>query len=129
MEFFRLRLNESAGYDYAMLTLTASILISLSALGLQVAIVVLLARKYLRTREVGFIWLGAAVVIWPLVSRLFDWGKRFVIEAHWLKQNIGNFMTLTNFIQQLIGTILLFMAVFYLSRMNSTGSQATQAQN
>ena len=110
-----------------MLTLTASILIGLSMMGLQVAIVILLARKYLRTREVGFIWLGAAVVIWPLMSRLLDSGKRFVIESHWLKGHIGNFMALTNFIQQFIGTILLFLAVLYLSRMNGAGSRSTQA--
>ena len=110
-----------------MLTLTASILIGLSMLGLQVAIVILLARKYLRTRDVGFIWLGAAVVVWPLLSRLLDLGKQFVIESHWLKGYIGNFMTLTNFVQQFIGTVLLFFAVLSLSRMNGAGSRATQA--
>jgi hypothetical protein len=111
-----------------MLTLAASILIALSMMGLQVAIVILLARKYLQTREVGFIWLGAAVVIWPLASRVLDWGKRFAIESHWLKGHIiGNFMTLTNFTQQFIGTILVFLAVLYLSRMNGTGSRASQA--
>jgi hypothetical protein len=109
-----------------MPTLTASILIAFSMVGLQVAIVILLARKYLRTREVGFIWLGAAAVIWPLMSRLLDWEKQFVIESHWLKGYIGNFMTLTNFMQQFIGTILLFLAVLYLSRINGADSRATQ---
>ena len=69
----------------------------------------------------GFIWLGAAVVIWPVVTRLLDWGKQFVIKSHWLEAKYRcNFMTLTTFIQQLIGTILLFFAVLYLSRMNGT---------
>jgi hypothetical protein len=113
-----------------MLATTSIMLIALSMIAFQLAIVILLARKYLRTRDIGFIWLGLAAVIWPVMSRLLDWGKRFMIESHWLQLgHIGNFMSLTSFMQQLIGTILLFLAVFYLSRMNSGGSRATQVSN
>lgn len=45
------------------------------AIALQRAIVIALVRKYLRTRDAGFIWLGVAVVLWPRVSGLLDHGK------------------------------------------------------
>ena len=35
---------------------------------LYAAIVTVLVRKYLRTHDVGFVWLGVAVVVWPLLS-------------------------------------------------------------
>ena len=122
-----------------MLTLTASLLIGLAMIGLQVAIVILLARKYLRTREVGFIWLGAAVVVWPLVSRLLEAGERVSINRVAHRQAVifpftlvasgqitnGSLVTLFAFVQQLIGTMLVFLAVLYLSRMNGAGSRAT----
>ena len=38
---------------------------------LHLAIAVILVQKYRRTKDVGFIWLGLAVVIWPLVSGVF----------------------------------------------------------
>jgi hypothetical protein len=34
------------------------------------ALALVLVRKYIRTRDVGFVWLGLAGVIWPLVSGL-----------------------------------------------------------
>jgi hypothetical protein len=43
------------------------------ALGLNVAIGVVLVRKYLRTGKIGFIWLGVIVVFWPFVSSLLHW--------------------------------------------------------
>jgi hypothetical protein len=35
-----------------------------------VAVAAVLIRKYLQTRDIGFIWLGMAVVIWPFLSRI-----------------------------------------------------------
>jgi hypothetical protein len=124
-----------------MLTPTASLLIGLAMMGLQVAIVVLLARKYLRTREVGFIWLGVAVVVWPLMSRLLEAGERVSINRVAHKQAVifpftlvasgqitnGSLVTLFAVVQQLIGVCLLLVAVLYLSRMNGAGSRVTQA--
>ena len=34
----------------------------------QLALAIALTRKYIRTRDAGFIWLGAAILLWPLVS-------------------------------------------------------------
>ncbi len=96
---------------------TSIIFIALSMIALQIAIVVLLARKYIRTRDAGFLWLGAAVVIWPVVSRLLDWSKHFVVESGWLKLgHIGSFVAFTSMMQQLMGTVLLFLAVLFLTR-------------
>jgi hypothetical protein len=49
------------------------------------AIVILLVRTYWRTREVGFIWLGAAALAWPLLARLLESGLRF--ERHKLRRS------------------------------------------
>jgi hypothetical protein len=43
--------------------------LAISALVLYLAIAVILVRRYLRTRDIGFIWLGAAVLVWPIISR------------------------------------------------------------
>ena len=37
------------------------------ALALHLVLAVVLVRKYLQTRDVGFVWLGMAVVIWPVI--------------------------------------------------------------
>ena len=96
---------------------TSVIFIDLSMIALQLGIVILLARKYLRTRDAGFLWLGTAVVIWPVVSRLLDWSKHFVVESGWLKLgHIGSFVSFTSMVQQLTGTVLLFLAVLFLTR-------------
>ena len=49
-----------------------NIILPALALILHIAIAIILFRKFLKTRDAGFIWLGVAVVIWPLVSRLFE---------------------------------------------------------
>ena len=47
---------------------------------LHLALAVVLVRKYLRFREVGFIWLGVAVGVWPLASRLLEQGEKVLID-------------------------------------------------
>ena len=50
-------------------SITAMITIALASIcvSLILAIIVVLTRKYLTTRDVGFIWLGIAVLAWPRV--------------------------------------------------------------
>jgi hypothetical protein len=112
-----------------------------SALLLHLAIAVVLLRKYLRTRDAGFIWLGVAVVIWPLASPLLQLGERSLIDRVVHHQSVGVYpfslvehgqMTIGSLIfdlgvvQQLIGVGLLLVAVLYLSKTNShTTVQAT----
>jgi hypothetical protein len=101
-----------------------------SALALHIAIAAILVRQYLRTRDVGLVWLGAAVVVWPLVSRLLETGERVSIDRAIHKQAViypftlivsgqmttGSLVLSFAVFQQLIGICLLLVAVLYLCR-------------
>lgn len=101
------------------------------ALLLHVAIAVVLIRKYLRTHDVGLIWLGIAVVVWPLVSRMLDLGSRRLIDRivhhEWVgfypfslvasgQMTLGQLVLDLGLFGQLVGVGLLFVAVLYLAR-------------
>jgi hypothetical protein len=101
------------------------------ALFLHLAIAVILIRKYVRTHDVGFVWLGVAVVLWPLLTRLLDAGERVFITRVVRHQFVGFYpfslvergeMTLGNLVaslqlvEQLVGVCLLLIAVIYLSK-------------
>ena len=100
---------------------------------LHIAIAVILVRQYLRTRDVGLVWLGAAVVVWPLVSKLLDGGERVSIARAINRQSviysftliargqmrIGVLMSSLAVFQELVGVCLLLVAVLYLSRGKS----------
>ena len=97
---------------------------------LHAAIAVILVRQYLRTRDVGLVWLGAAVVVWPLVSRLLEAGERVSIDRAMHKQFViypftlvasgqmttGALVMSFAVFQELISVCLLLVAVLYLSR-------------
>lgn len=108
---------------------------------LYLALAVVLVRKYLRTRDVGFVWLGVAVVIWPLVSGLLEVGERSLIDrlvhGHSVgfypfslvergQMSAGFLMTSLRLAQQVIGVCLLLVAVLYLykAKSNSTHEAA-----
>lgn len=105
-----------------------------SAVLLHGAIAVILVRQYVRTRDVGLIWLGAAVVVWPLVSRLLEAGERVSIARATHHQAviypftlaasgqmpIGKLLMSFAVIQELIGVSLLLVAVIYLLRSKIT---------
>lgn len=110
----------------------------LAAVFLQLAIVIVLVRTYLRTRNVGFVWLGVAVVIWPLVAGLLAWGRGLLVRRYAQglvlgfypfslvergRMTIGDLFVWLNMLQSLIGACLLFVAVLYLSKTNSTNPQ------
>ena len=61
-------------------------------LALHIAIAILLVRKYLGTRDVSFIWLGVAVVIWPLVSSFLGAGQRILVDSFSTQQPLGVFL-------------------------------------
>ena len=85
---------------------------------LYLAIATMLVRKYLRTRNVGFVWLGVAVVVWPLLSSLLQYGQRLYIHRFGSGPfyTIGELVTTITYAQQFVGLALLFTAVFYLSK-------------
>jgi hypothetical protein len=102
-----------------------------SALALHIAIAAVLVHKYIRTRDVGFVWLGVAVVLWPGISRLLEGGEKVFIDRLIRRQSVDFYpfslvasgqMTMGNLVmslavfQQLIGVCLLLVAVLYLSR-------------
>jgi hypothetical protein len=110
--------------------MTLNILLA-SALVLHIAIAVILVRQYLRTRDVGFVWLGVAVVIWPGVSRLLESTEKIFIDRLISHQSVGLYpftlvasgqVTIGSLVaslavfQQLVGICLLLVAVLYLSR-------------
>ena len=120
----------------------ANILVAL-ALVLHLAIAVVLVRKYLRTRDVGFVWLGLAVVIWPLVSRLLEHGELVLIDRLVKGQSVGYFpfslvergqitigglVTSLNLLQQLVGIGLLLVAVLYLYKTKGNSNLRAAAQ-
>jgi hypothetical protein len=104
--------------------------IVLLAVLLHFAIVIVLVRSYIRSRDVGLLWLGVAVFIWPVVSRLLDLGERTLINNGYGRlhpgflqsilvdrgqMTIGSLVMAFTFSQQLIGDLLL-VAILYLSR-------------
>ena len=101
------------------------------------ALALVLVRKYIRTRDVGFVWLGLAGVIWPLVSGLLVSGLLIqdkavmiavMITGHFFRfypfslhrqASAGSVVVVFWSVQQLIGVGLLLVAVLYLHRMKS----------
>ena len=111
--------------------MTLTILLVVLAAVLHIAIAIVLLRKYLATRDIAFVWLGAAVVIWPAASQLLGVGTRTLIDRVARHQWVGVYpftlverghMTLGELVfyfgslQQLVGIVLLLVAVLYLSK-------------
>jgi hypothetical protein len=101
------------------------------ALILQLVIVVVVVRKYVRTRDIGFIWLGVAAVIWPALNLLLNRGEHILVDRLAKHQPIGFYpfslvergnITIGELIetllsaQRLVGVILLLVAVAFLYR-------------
>ena len=115
---------------------TLNILLA-SAVVLHAAIAAILVRQYLRTRDVGLFWLGAAVLIWPIVSKLLDTGERIAIDRAINRQFViypftliargqvttGTMVTCFAVFQELIGVCLLLVAVLYLSRSTNRAAR------
>lgn len=104
-----------------------------SVLVLYVAIAAVLIRKYRRTRDAGFIWLGVALIVWPLLSGLISQVEGSFIDRLVRHQTVGYWpftlvergaTTLGSLItglaagQRLISLILLLIAIAYLRRTN-----------
>jgi hypothetical protein len=103
----------------------------LATVVLYIAIAAILVRQYLRTRDVGFVWLAVALFIWPVISRLLEWGEKVLIGRLIHNQPVGFYpftlvasgqMSIGSLVasfavfQQFIGVCLLLVAILYLSR-------------
>lgn len=99
---------------------------------LAVAIAVVLVRKYLHTRDIGFIWLGIAAVVWPFVSGFLAECLRMLIHrsingdpvAVYPLSLIGHgeitygaVLVVFNMTRQVIATALMLVAILYLHRV------------
>jgi len=107
------------------------------ALVLHLALALVLVRRFLRSRDVGFVWLGVAVGIWPLVSRLLDQGERVLIDrlvrgqlvgfypfslVEHGQMTLGGLIGLLNLWHQLIAVGLLLVAVLYLCKTKGSSN-------
>jgi hypothetical protein len=77
-------------------------ILAASAFVLYFAIVIVALRGYLRTRNIGFVWLGTGVFIWALIFALVE-HQRFPINS-------------LNLTLQVIGASLFLVSVFALAR-------------
>jgi hypothetical protein len=91
---------------------------------LTVVLVVLLVRTYRRSHDIGFIWLGGAVLAWPLAARLLWAGLGyFVVDAG----GAGPFQSrvalqpLFTVSQQVCSLVLLLVAVLQLGKARIAG--------
>jgi hypothetical protein len=82
------------------------------------SIATMLLLKYLHTRDVGFVWLGVAVIVWPLLSSPLQYGQRLLIDrvGGGPFYTIGELVVTITYARQIVGLALLFTAVFYLSK-------------
>jgi hypothetical protein len=116
----------------------------LEALNLVVylAIVVIFIRMYFRTRDVGFLWLGVAVIVWPYVSGLLQAGERSITDRLLHQEPVGVYpftlvergqMTMGTLIASLsyghllIGHGLMLTALVYLSRARNNTNNTPKA--
>jgi hypothetical protein len=98
-----------------------SVLLLLSP-ALYIIAAVLLVRRYLRTRDAGLLWLGAAVVVWPYISRLLERGElRLAVHSSLglvlgEQMTPGNFYTLLQSFNQVVGAGFVLIAILYLTK-------------
>jgi hypothetical protein len=89
-------------------------ILSVLALLLHLAIAVVLIRNYLRTHDPGLIWLGIAVVVWPLVSRLLNLGSQGLINRVVHHESVGFYpFSLVASGQMTIGELVLYLGLFW----------------
>ena len=82
---------------------------------LLVAVATLLVRSYLRTRDVGFIWLAVASLVWPFMARPTHAALVYVGRTLPFR-SAGQFAAAVNTSQQIVSLALLLIAVLYLGR-------------
>ena len=111
---------------------------------LNLAVIVPLIVGYRRTRNRGFLWLGAATTVWPLVSLLLMAGERALGDRLLVRRvpigfwpftlvergqvDPGEILTSLGVMRAIIGAGLMLVAVLQLSKSSAgTNRQATTA--
>jgi hypothetical protein len=99
--------------------MTATILTVMCVL-LILAVIVALTRKYIATRDIGFVWLGLAIVIWPRVSGLL---QAFAVNHRAFGgYSSGATYTLLKMSMLAVELSLQLVAILYLYRRNTPAS-------
>jgi hypothetical protein len=109
----------------------AAMLFSVLTIALRLVIGVVLVRKYSLTRDRGFLWLGVAVVIWPLIAMMLNSAERMLLASFSNGQmagvypftlvaqgqaSISGLVSIFAFFENLIGMALLMVAVLMLGK-------------
>jgi type II secretory pathway component PulF len=108
-----------------------SVLLSLSP-ALYIIAAVLLVRSFLRTRDAGLLWLGAAVLVWPYMSMLLVRGELRLVHRSSFglmfgEQMIsGNLYTLFQSLNHLVGAGLTLLAILYLTKNRANQDPPSQ---
>jgi hypothetical protein len=106
---------------------------------LLIGVAVVLVRKYLRTQDVGLLWLAGAVVVWPLLSRAIEHrvllhfgtavqghpaGFYQFLMAENGQESLGTLVLAFTLVQQFIGAGLLLLAALYLYKARGSATQS-----
>jgi hypothetical protein len=97
-------------------------------IGFNLAIAFILVRKFIRTRDAGFLWLGVATLIWPRISGLLESRELTSLRSIGSGQSVGfpfslvgrgeisvgGLFTFLKLLQLFVGAALLLVAVMYL---------------
>lgn len=113
-----------------------------------IATAVALVRKYAVRQDRGLLWLGGALVVWPLISRLLSYGMVYGVDTCRLPagcanlfpfslvvQNnitLGELVALHQYIDHIVGASLVLVAVTQLYRnihRNGSTPQPVPATN
>jgi len=82
---------------------------------LVLAIIVALIRKYLSTRDSGFIWLGVAIVIWPRAEAILrSFLTKLAMTHSFGGYTPGTVVTIFSVSLLIVGLVLQLVAVLYL---------------
>ena len=87
------------------------IVLYLAGVVLYLAIIAVLAHKYRRTRDQGFLWLGVPLVIWPLLNVPLSYWLRFAMDRLASGGRVGFFpFTLVEQGQMTLGSLVSLLA-------------------
>jgi hypothetical protein len=104
-----------------VVNMLTSVLLLLSP-ALYIIAAVLLVRRYLRTRDASLLWLGAAVLVWPYMSRLLERGElRLALHSSFglvlgEQMTPGNLYTLLQSFNHVVGAGFVLIAILYLTK-------------
>jgi ABC-type polysaccharide/polyol phosphate export permease len=101
---------------------------------LYLALAAILLRKYKSTGDTGFLWLGAAVVLWPILSNVLNQAADFLIRhsahGHPSAANpSSSFVTVLTFLEQAIGIGLVMVAVYVLAKAREKFEPSASVEN